>query len=559
MKRLPIFYISVFLLALTACHRASETKLHPALARAERLMTSHPDSALLLLQHYRLAYFRDSADMAAYALLRTQADDKNYITHTSDSLIRVAVVYYDRHGDSRQKALAHYYWGRVYQDKGDDVNTARQFLHASNLADEKNDKLLSCTIYSNLGYLLWNNNIMLDEADSLYNKAILIEKELNDNEGLAISYKNLGDISLSRGIRYYKRAKLYLDSAHSISKRISNMEIKRDILSSYTILYRYQRKYYQSISVAKYAIRMTPFQLCDGYFYNIGADFSQLNRPDSALAYLTKSLSVKECKTKESVYRELSDVFHKLGRTKESTIYRAKFDSCELADYAKRTPENVITTIKDSFIQQLVKRQHDDKGRRYYLYATSFFLLFIAFYITYRLYDRRIKKMKLSHINEIKITETCLKEFISYNKKEKGALLQQIKDQERASSNISNSSETNTYIELHTRLLDISKHNAHNSDEKQIKIEENDWKEIKNRVELITPNFTDILSTKYPLLSENDIHFCYLVRLELKYSEIASILSVSRGAIYKRNDHILKLMNRNHKEIKLIEVLLELK
>lgn len=74
------------------------------LQKAERLMQSRPDSALALLGRYTTRSFSDSADIAAYALLRTQADDKNYIDHTSDSLIKIAVRYYDRHGSKLQQA-----------------------------------------------------------------------------------------------------------------------------------------------------------------------------------------------------------------------------------------------------------------------------------------------------------------------------------------------------------------------------------------------------------------------------------------------------------------------
>ena len=56
------------------------------------------------------------AEKAKYALLLTQAEDKNYILHTSDSLINIAVCYYDSIQDTDLSAKSHYYLGRVYQD-----------------------------------------------------------------------------------------------------------------------------------------------------------------------------------------------------------------------------------------------------------------------------------------------------------------------------------------------------------------------------------------------------------------------------------------------------------
>lgn len=59
-------------------------------------MQSRPDSALCILQGISMDKFATQADSACYALLLTQARDKNYVVQTDDSLIRYAVAYYDK-------------------------------------------------------------------------------------------------------------------------------------------------------------------------------------------------------------------------------------------------------------------------------------------------------------------------------------------------------------------------------------------------------------------------------------------------------------------------------
>ena len=57
------------------------------------------DSALVVLENISAKELVFSSSKARYALLLTQARDKNYILHTDDSLIRIAVDYYDGTGD----------------------------------------------------------------------------------------------------------------------------------------------------------------------------------------------------------------------------------------------------------------------------------------------------------------------------------------------------------------------------------------------------------------------------------------------------------------------------
>ena len=61
-------------------------------------MEEYPDSALHILESIESQQLTVHADRAYYALLLTQARDKNYIVQTDDSLIRTAVQYYDSIG-----------------------------------------------------------------------------------------------------------------------------------------------------------------------------------------------------------------------------------------------------------------------------------------------------------------------------------------------------------------------------------------------------------------------------------------------------------------------------
>lgn len=86
---------------------------------ADSLMQLQPDSALSILYHIQMEKLFTQADSAYYALLLTQAQDKNSIVQKNDLLIRIAVRYYDSVEDIKMQAKAHYYYGCILRDKGD--------------------------------------------------------------------------------------------------------------------------------------------------------------------------------------------------------------------------------------------------------------------------------------------------------------------------------------------------------------------------------------------------------------------------------------------------------
>lgn len=83
------------LLAVASCSRTDDARL----AVAERQMAEHPDSALLTLRQID-ATSLNRHNTALYALLLTQALDKNDVAVNNDSSIRIAVDYYSRYNDN---------------------------------------------------------------------------------------------------------------------------------------------------------------------------------------------------------------------------------------------------------------------------------------------------------------------------------------------------------------------------------------------------------------------------------------------------------------------------
>ena len=120
------FFVLLLLLSLASCKderwrflgsSAEEEMVCRNLSLADSMMEERPDSAMTILRHDSAAVVNCSENTRmTYAMLKIQADDKLYVTHKSDSVIRRVVEYFAEYGDSRQQAQAWYLLGRVSYD-----------------------------------------------------------------------------------------------------------------------------------------------------------------------------------------------------------------------------------------------------------------------------------------------------------------------------------------------------------------------------------------------------------------------------------------------------------
>ena len=100
---------------MSSCHRNRVAQ--DVLNRADSLMEEHADSAMSLLRLDSVTFLRTTQQLRmAYILSKTEAEDKLYITHRSDSAMQLAVKYFDRHGTALQRTRAWYLLGRIYCD-----------------------------------------------------------------------------------------------------------------------------------------------------------------------------------------------------------------------------------------------------------------------------------------------------------------------------------------------------------------------------------------------------------------------------------------------------------
>lgn len=137
-------YLILLSLALLCSSCGEVRRVDYTLDEVEVLMNDAPAEALERLQQLRADQLRRPRLRARYALLYTQAQCKNFIYPESDSLIRMAIDYYDCVGDPHESALAYYYLGALYYnaEKARQIKAAEAYFTAEALASQTDDEYL---------------------------------------------------------------------------------------------------------------------------------------------------------------------------------------------------------------------------------------------------------------------------------------------------------------------------------------------------------------------------------------------------------------------------------
>jgi len=90
-------------------------------------------------------------------------------------------------------------------------------------------------------------------------------------------------------------------------------------------------------------------------------------------------------------------------------------------------------------------------------------------------------------------------------------------------------------INFFNKLPSLSKEeNDQPGKQGKIKINDNDWKEMINGIRDAYPEFLEKLKQHVPTLSDDDVRFCCLLKINVSLQDLSDIYCVSKSAITKR-------------------------
>lgn len=213
-RSMKVLYTALLVLLLFPSCRRQSGDIDSFLHNAESLMNEHPEDALSIIRHIDRRKIYSSASEARYALLYSQALDKNYVDVTSDSLTAVAVNYYDRHGTKHERAMAHYYQGQVFSNAGNFDAAIRSYSLAEDAASGTDDYYLLGLINNAVGNLHFEQ-YDLDEALQRDQQAASFFHRAQSPYNEALAYIGVGTVYSLKGdneqmeIVYNKAIEIY--------------------------------------------------------------------------------------------------------------------------------------------------------------------------------------------------------------------------------------------------------------------------------------------------------------------------------------------------------------
>lgn len=386
------YLFGLLFLFLLACSRAGE---HEALFRqVESVVNDHPDSAMVLLQRIEESERLDSADWARWALLTTQARDKAFINHTTDSVINRVADYYQRFGDNHQKALAYYYVGRVNSDLGQLKRATDAYLRASDYSAKTDDHNLSFLILTQMGARFAYQGLT-HEAERAYRKAFEIATQANDSVNMAFGFAYLARVC---GLRKdWAQAENYYLESIAIAEKIGHSHAFKLGVQELASVYSRRNRLDKALVWAR---RLVEFEGLDGLpdrlsaHLVIGNIYREMGQVDSAYFYISHAIGSYNIYTRRSAYQALYFMYRDMGRHEEAIKYNDLFQSCQ-DSIKKMGSASDLYQVKEA--HETVKRQVVDM-RRWLSAGAVVLALLVAlgyFYYRYRTGRKRMERQIL--------------------------------------------------------------------------------------------------------------------------------------------------------------------
>ena len=306
---------------LTAMAAVSCSGHYRMLTEAERLLETNPAQADSLLGTIPVP--EGKRMQALYAVIRTQADYKNYKDIPDDALISQACNYYGARKKSYHAAMAWYSRGCVLSLTDDDLGTINSYLTARDLfPDTLNRYYVICE--HNLGKQYLERHLY-SEAKTILEFSLKNAQTIGDDMIAAYSKFNIALIDL-----YEKR----FEKAEAAFSQLAGNQYLPEFLriESNLQLAKIHLHHYGNTETALHYVNryINEVDFKSGAGYSIKADiFFAAGRYDSAYYYYQRSLECEtELSTESNSYSRLPELSLMFGNEDRTASYIEKYKDC---------------------------------------------------------------------------------------------------------------------------------------------------------------------------------------------------------------------------------------
>jgi tetratricopeptide (TPR) repeat protein/DNA-binding CsgD family transcriptional regulator len=441
---------------------------------------------------------RDSPYYGKYLLNKALISSRSSDFKAAIELIFEAIAIFEKNNDLNELAIAYNNLAFSYERLGDIETHIMYLFKAVELNKKQGNTFHLVMNYNNLG-TTHREKDLLDEAIAFYDSAFIQLQKLNDPLPLAQNLMNRGNIYKRKGDAEIAEP-LYLE-ALSICE--ANNIHYGEMLCKINLgdLYRQKRQYDKSREVLASALDLS---------------LRLKAKREEALVYEKQAWLARDLTDFSTAYH-LLDRYHVLNDSlvnesvrKEANALREKFE-------VERKEKEIIALSKEKLYQQFL------------IVVLLLGILLLVIVLQFLVNKNRTSRLQLiasQNLNQLKQETLALREKDLMEQTMEKLVLQE---------------------HLNTLMEKIKEENFNMvlQKVKTIQTKENPLDRMIDKFRLLHPQFINQLKTDYPQLTQNDLEFCSLIKMNLSTKEIAQLLRITVESVFTKKYRILKKLNLN--------------
>ena len=558
----PLLFLSVLFAGLS-CQRA-EKSYPPAMQRAISLLSARPDSALYYLSQLDSQMADEPEETRMYhRLLTLAAEDKLYVPHTSDSLIREIVRYYEGYGDSDKLMMAYYYQGSVWRDMNDAPRAIDCYHRALEAGRHTRCSDLLISIYSQLGTLLAYQGVY-DESLQATRTALALCRQYRDTLSSPFFLRNIGriwDIRRNKdSVYHYYNAALQQARYNQDSVMIEAVLLELGAISLS----------FNEVDTAKMLLEKVKHRNDRKRFFHgiLGRIYSREGQRDSARVYFNRALPYAGLRQQVTLHEELARLDYAEGRYAEAFSHASQ--SMALRDSVTSLTETEevakINALYNYHRTEEMNRQLEQRNRRQrgWLYGIVSAALLAAcataVWLRQKKHEAALQRQKIRNLEaeQYRRSETYRAESRRQLAELEVQLCKAEKDKDTARRELLETrhallelSAAKDRIEQQERGLLVSQlHRSsvyaffHKAAHEEVRITAENWQELQAAIDAAYDDFTGRLYSLCPNLSEMELHICWLIKIQLSPKDMAQVVGRSQSAVSMARTRLYKKIHQ---------------
>lgn len=549
-----VFLFFLFtILSISSCGGDSD-RLNLTFSKVEKCMDALPDSALKLLKTIPHPEKLHGESQARYALLMTQAMDKNYMKFSSDSLIALALNYYTvNQREPAMQAKAQFYYGRVMRELNKQEDALKYFLGAKTFYDKTKEYKMLALIAEEIGMI---NRIqkLYDQALINFHKSLSMHEYIKDSLSIIRARQNIARVYLFND--QWDSCCFYYHQALEIA-RCKQDALETSILHELGIFYRQKGDFAKAESYFLSALGSeTDIDKVYQKSLSLGYLYLQMNKITSARKYLKISLKCSILTTQRDAYECLSWL------EKDQKVYELAMTYIEKADsinaiIEEQNSQTLIMDLQKKYDTEKLKNENLQIKMKYtnIIWIGSIAFWAVVIFMCYYYYKNKANKKRIIEI-ERQISGNK-EEIIRYQKELEE--IQQLKDQALVENKVKIGELNGKIMLLTTQNKVLSDQLKEKRGEVEVKVEiisehyipilriliamkegtlrgklsNQDWEKLFSLFDFLYMDYVDRLKERCPSLTKHDLEVCCLLKFGFSNEELSRIFLTTSDSVTK--------------------------